>query len=49
MGGDSRMDSARWNGENEDDRSRTDPIEHFMEFVSELSLLSQLLMEQCDN
>ena len=39
MGGDIRMDSARWNGENEDVRSRTYPIDcelHFMGFASEL-------------
>ena len=39
MGDDSRMDSARQNGKNRDDRSRIDPIEwsmHFMEFASEL-------------
>jgi hypothetical protein len=43
------MDSARWNG-------RTYPIDcelHFMGFASELlcesDILTQLLLEQCDN
>jgi len=39
MGNDIRMDSAWWNGKDEDVRSRTYPIDcelHFMEFVSEL-------------
>jgi len=56
MEGDTRMDLAWWNGENEGDRCRTYPIEwsmHFMEFVSELlcesDLLTQLLSEQCAN
>ena len=51
MGGDIRMDSARWNGENEDVRSRTYPIDcelHFMGFASELlcddEILTQLLL-----
>ena len=56
MGGDSRIDSVRWNGENEDDRSRTDPIEwsmHLLLFVSELRAMSdistQLLFDEYDN
>jgi len=56
MGDDTRMDSAWWNGKNEDGRRRTDTIDwsmHFMEFVSELlcesDILTQLLSEQCDN
>jgi hypothetical protein len=49
MEDDIRMDSARWNG-------RTYPIDcelHFMGFASELlcesDILTQLLLEQCDN
>jgi hypothetical protein len=33
MGGDSEMDSARWNGENKDDRSCIDPIELSMRLL----------------
>ena len=50
------MDSARWNGNDEDDRSRIDPIDcelHFMGFASELlcenDILSQLLLEVFNN
>jgi len=58
MEDDIRMDSARWNGKDEDVRSRTYPIpidceQHFMGFASELlcesDILTQLLLEQCDN
>jgi hypothetical protein len=48
MGDDTRMYSALWNGENEDGRRRTDPIEwsmHFMEFVSELLCESEILCQ----
>jgi len=56
MGGDTRMDSAQWNGNAEGVRSRTYPIDcelHFMGFASELlcenDVLSQLLLEVFNN